>query len=66
MALVSLLPHCDNQEKLALLNLFSLMAKDNPLVRFHRCFITNPVVNHCNCSCLKPAFHNYASTYLVQ
>lgn len=34
MALVSLLPHCDNQEKLALLNLFSLMAKDNPLVRF--------------------------------
>ncbi|KAJ8967516.1 hypothetical protein NQ314_002831 [Rhamnusium bicolor] len=30
MALVSLLPHCDNQEKLALLNLFSLMAKDNP------------------------------------
>lgn len=32
MALVSLLPHCDNQEKLALLNLFSLMAKDNPLL----------------------------------
>ncbi|CAG9860360.1 unnamed protein product [Phyllotreta striolata] len=30
MALVSLLPHCDNQEKLALLNLFTLMAKDNP------------------------------------
>ncbi|CAH1154096.1 unnamed protein product [Phaedon cochleariae] len=30
MALVSLLPHCDNQEKLALLNLFSLMAKDYP------------------------------------
>ncbi|KAJ8912910.1 hypothetical protein NQ315_017240 [Exocentrus adspersus] len=30
MALVSLLPHCDNQEKLALLHLFSLMAKDNP------------------------------------
>ncbi|KAF7273895.1 ventricular zone expressed PH domain-containing protein melted [Rhynchophorus ferrugineus] len=30
MALVSLLPHCDNQEKLALLNLFSLMAKDKP------------------------------------
>lgn len=33
MALVSLLSHCDNQEKLALLNLFSLMAKDNPSVR---------------------------------
>ncbi|KAJ8944884.1 hypothetical protein NQ318_020940 [Aromia moschata] len=30
MALVSLLLHCDNQEKLALLHLFSLMAKDNP------------------------------------
>lgn len=30
MALVSLLPHCDSQEKLALLNLFSLMAKDKP------------------------------------
>ncbi|XP_019873887.2 protein melted isoform X2 [Aethina tumida] len=30
MALVSLLPQCDNQEKLALLNLFSLIAKDNP------------------------------------
>lgn len=30
MALVSLLPHCDNQEKMALLNLFSLIAKDNP------------------------------------
>jgi hypothetical protein len=32
MALVSLLPHCDNQEKLALLHLFSLIAKDNPSV----------------------------------
>ncbi|ENN71337.1 hypothetical protein D910_06356, partial [Dendroctonus ponderosae] len=30
MALVSLLSHCDNHEKLALLNLFSLMAKDKP------------------------------------
>nr|XP_023024362.1 protein melted [Leptinotarsa decemlineata] len=30
MALVSLLPHCDTQEKLALLNLFALIAKDNP------------------------------------
>ncbi|CAH0555735.1 unnamed protein product [Brassicogethes aeneus] len=30
MALVSLLPQCDTQEKLALLNLFSLIAKDNP------------------------------------
>lgn len=30
MALVSLLPHCDNQEKLALLQLFALLAKDNP------------------------------------
>ncbi|XP_018334236.1 protein melted isoform X2 [Agrilus planipennis] len=30
MALVSLLPHCDNQEKLALLNLFTLIAEDNP------------------------------------
>ncbi|KAF5306196.1 hypothetical protein FQR65_LT07473 [Abscondita terminalis] len=29
MALVSLLPHCDNQEKLALLHLFSLIAKHN-------------------------------------
>ncbi|CAH1976039.1 unnamed protein product [Acanthoscelides obtectus] len=32
MALVSLLPHCDNQEKLALLHLFALMAKDHPLL----------------------------------
>ncbi|KAK9879888.1 hypothetical protein WA026_008388 [Henosepilachna vigintioctopunctata] len=32
MALVSLLSHCDNQEKLALLHLFALMAKDNPLL----------------------------------
>ncbi|KAF5292632.1 hypothetical protein FQA39_LY13965 [Lamprigera yunnana] len=34
MALVSLLPHCDNQEKLALLHLFSLIAKDNATVMF--------------------------------
>lgn len=34
MALVSLLPHCENQEKLALLHVFSLMAKDNPSVFF--------------------------------
>lgn len=32
MALVSLLSHCDNQEKLALLQLFALMARDTPLV----------------------------------
>lgn len=32
MALVSLLSHCDNQEKLALLHLFALMAKDNPML----------------------------------
>nr|XP_022918426.1 protein melted [Onthophagus taurus] len=30
MALVTLLPHCDNQEKLSLLDLFSMIAKDNP------------------------------------
>lgn len=30
MALVSLLPLCDNAEKLALLNLFALIAKDKP------------------------------------
>ncbi|KAG5867767.1 hypothetical protein JTB14_012384 [Gonioctena quinquepunctata] len=35
MALVSLLPHCDTQEKLALLHLFSLMAKDNPSVNMY-------------------------------
>lgn len=34
MALVSLLQHCDNQEKLSLLHLFSLMAKDNPTVSY--------------------------------
>lgn len=32
MALVSLLPLCDNQEKLALLNLFALIAKNKPSV----------------------------------
>lgn len=32
MALVSLLPLCDNAEKLALLNLFALIAKDKPQV----------------------------------
>lgn len=32
MALVSLLPLCDNQERLALLNLFSLIAKNTPEV----------------------------------
>lgn len=32
MALVSLLPHTDQQEKLALLNLFELMAKNDPSV----------------------------------
>ncbi|XP_045473807.1 protein melted isoform X2 [Harmonia axyridis] len=32
MALVSLLSHCDNQEKLALLQLFALMARDTPLL----------------------------------
>lgn len=32
MALVSLLPHCDNQEKLALINLFALIARDNASV----------------------------------
>lgn len=39
MALVSLLPDCDNQEKLALLQLFSLMAKDKPSV--YICFYTD-------------------------
>ena len=34
MALVSLMPHCDNQEKMALLNLFALMAKDKPSVSY--------------------------------
>lgn len=45
MALVSLLPQCLNQEKLALLNLFSLIAKNNPTVSInyqdvilHQCF----------------------------
>lgn len=32
MALVSLLPQCSNQEKLALLNLFALIANKNPTV----------------------------------
>jgi hypothetical protein len=32
MALVSLLPLCENPEKLALLNLFALIAKNNPSV----------------------------------
>lgn len=32
MALVSLLPHTDQQEKLALLSLFELMAKNDPSV----------------------------------
>lgn len=32
MALVSLLPLCENSEKLALLNLFALIAKNNPSV----------------------------------
>ena len=30
MTLVSILPNCDNPEKMALLNLFALVAKDNP------------------------------------
>jgi len=32
MALVSLLHHCENTEKLALLNLFALIAKNKPTV----------------------------------
>lgn len=32
MALVSLLPQCENSEKLSLLNLFSLIAKYKPSV----------------------------------
>ena len=34
MTLVSILPNCENQEKLSLLSLFSLIAKDNPAVRW--------------------------------
>ena len=30
MTLVSILPNCENPEKMALLNLFALVAKDNP------------------------------------
>lgn len=33
MALVALLPHCDVQEQLHLLHLFSLIAKNKPMVR---------------------------------
>jgi hypothetical protein len=32
MTLVSILPNCDNPEKMALLTLFALVAKDNPTV----------------------------------
>ncbi len=35
MTLVSILPNCENSEKLALLSLFSLVAKDNPTVSCH-------------------------------
>lgn len=35
MTLVSILPNCENTEKLALLNLFGLIAKDKPSVRAH-------------------------------
>ena len=34
MTLVSILPNCENTEILALLNLFSLIAKDSSAVRF--------------------------------
>jgi hypothetical protein len=37
MALVSLLPLCENPEKLALLNLFALIAKNNPSVSSDLC-----------------------------
>ena len=33
MTLVSIFPNCENTEKMALLNLFALVAKDNPTVR---------------------------------
>ena len=32
MTLVSIFPNCENTEKMALLNLFALVAKDNPTV----------------------------------
>jgi len=35
MTLVSILPNCDNAEKLALLAVFVSMAKDNPAVRIN-------------------------------
>lgn len=37
MTLVSIFPNCENPEKLALLSLYSLVAKDNPAVR---CLLT--------------------------
>lgn len=48
MALVSLLPHCDNQEKLALIHLFGFIAKDNPSVSIKLLweFITNFIFIH--------------------
>ena len=33
MTLVSILPNCESTEKLALLSLFGLIAKDNPIVK---------------------------------
>lgn len=61
MALVSLLPQCDNQEKLALLNLFSLIAKDNPSVSDPPPPTRNRVLNN-RFSCWRPACRSCAST----
>ena len=36
MTLVSILPNCDNNEKLALLTVFSYVAKENPAVSIHQ------------------------------
>jgi hypothetical protein len=38
MTLVSILPNCENNDVAALLSLFGLIAKDSPMVSFHRCY----------------------------
>ena len=41
MTLVSILPNCDNNEKLALLTVFSYVAKENPAVSIDLCEFHN-------------------------
>ena len=62
MTLVSILPNCDNNEKLALLTVFSYVAKENPAVsitvwKFHDFSITQILreINFEECRSAKPA-----------